>query len=150
MNRWLFVVISIVGLLLLGCSKGVLSEDKPPETFVEVENERYETILGTYCWGTTCVDTVGPIEMLEDKEPITVKPGATIAFVMDFEPKPNVVHVSQFTESEQVEVAVEDNHFSAPTAKGVYYYSYGVWWMDEEEENLSHGDAFYAFALEVK
>ena len=51
--------------------------------------------------------------------------------------------------TKELEVVVKDNHFTAPTQKGVYYYSYGVWWMDGKEENLSHGDAFYAFVLEV-
>lgn len=32
----------------------------------------------------------------------------------------------------------------------VKVYDYGVWWMDEKEENLSKGDAFYAFVLEVE
>lgn len=43
------------------------------------------------------------------------------------------------------EVAVKDNTFQAPIQKGTYYYSYGVWWMDEKEANVAHGDAFYYF-----
>ena len=40
--------------------------------------------LGTYCWKGTCVDTVGPLERLEGKEPIIVKAGETIYFEMDY------------------------------------------------------------------
>ena len=53
------------------------------------------------------------------------------------------------SENKETEVVVKDNQFTAPTQKGINYYSYGAWWMDEKEENLSHGDAFYAFVLEV-
>ncbi|WP_410895114.1 hypothetical protein [Neobacillus sp. 204] len=60
------------------------------------------------------------------------------------------IHVVQISNNKVSEVEVKDNYFSAPTQKGVYYYSYGVWWMDENEKNLSHSDAFYAFVLEVK
>lgn len=35
----------------------------------------------------------------------------------------------QVSESNENEVLMEENSFSAPTRKGVYYYSYGVWWM---------------------
>ena len=67
-----------------------------------------------------------------------------------YEPKPNKFHVLQISNNQETEIVVKDNHFSAPIQKGLYYYSYGVWWMDEKEEDLSHGDAFYAFMLEVK
>jgi len=52
--------------------------------------------------------------------------------------------------NDENEVLIEENSYIAPIRKGTYYYSYGVWWMDDKEENVSHGDAFYAFVLEVK
>jgi hypothetical protein len=153
MNKRLLILVIFIGLILIGCSNEGLSGGKPPKAFVEIDNERFETTLGTYCWQGggkgTCIDTAGPIELLEGKKPIQVKPGENLTFVMDYEPKPNEFHVVQMSENKETEVVVKDNHFTAPTQKGVYYYSYGVWWMDEKEENLSHGDAFYAFVLEV-
>ncbi|MFS0646481.1 hypothetical protein [Siminovitchia sp. 179-K 8D1 HS] len=153
MNKWLCTLICLIGLNLIGCSNEVMLEEKPPKAFIEIDNERFETTLGTYCWNSrgkgTCVDTAGPIELLKDKKPIKVKPGETITFVMDYEPKPNEFHVVQMSNNKETEVMVKDNRFTAPAQSGVYYYSYGVWWMDEKEANLSHGDAFYAFVLEV-
>ena len=68
---------------------------------------------------------------------------------MDYNPKPNVVYVGKMdNENDSTEVKIEKDRFTAPIEKGVYYY-YSVWWMDEKEENLSHGDAFYAFVIEV-
>ncbi len=142
-----------MGTILLGCSKGVTLEEKPPNALLKINNETYETTLGTYCWNgegvSTCVDTAGPVELLEGKQPIKVKPGENITFVMDYNPKPNEFYVLQIHDNEEHAIEVKDNSFSAPAQKGVYYYSYGVWWMDEKVEHLSHGDAFYAFALEV-
>ncbi|WP_251513244.1 hypothetical protein [Oceanobacillus luteolus] len=70
--------------------------------------------------------------------------------MMNYEPKPNEFHVLQVSESDEAEVSVKDNSFSAPLQNGIYYYSYGVWWMDEQEENVSNGDAFYNFVIEVE
>ncbi|MCD8510181.1 MAG: hypothetical protein LRY73_10135 [Bacillus sp. (in: Bacteria)] len=121
---------------------------------VEITGNSYETVLGTYCWSTAregiCIDTAGPVEMLEGKSPITVHPGERITFIMDYEPKPSTVSLVQFTEGGvQIEKQVENNHFYAPERYGIYYYSYGIWWMDAERENVSLGDAFYNFFIEV-
>lgn len=149
MNKWLLLVVLFVGLTLLGCSNDEVSEEKPPQVFMEIGSETYETILGTYCWGNTCVDTVGPVEMLEDEEPIRVKPGEIISLTMNYEPKPNEFYVVQVSEGGEKVSLVQDDRFTAPSEKGIYYYYFSVGWIDEEEEHLSHGDAFYAFALEV-
>lgn len=150
MNKCLFILLVLFGLTIMGCSKEEMSGEKPPEVYIQIGNEKYETKLGTYCWKGTCVDMAGPVELLKGKEPIKVNPGEKISFIMDYEPKPNEFHLTQFSESNENEVLVKENIFFAPTQKGVYYYSYGVWWMDDKEENLSHGDALYAFVLEVK
>ena len=153
MNKRLLILVIFIALILIGCSNEGLSGGKPPKAFIENDNERFETTLGTYCWQGggkgTCIDTAGPIELLEGKKPIQVKSGENLTFVMEYEPKPNEFHVVQMSENKEAEVVVKDNHFNAPTQKGVYYYSYGVRWMDGKEENLSHGDAVYAFVLEV-
>jgi hypothetical protein len=93
-----------------------MAGDKPPKAFIEIQNEKHEVKLGTYCWKKGCVDTVGSIELLEGKKPIKVKAGEAIKFVMDYEPKPNEFHVIK---------------------------------MNEKEANLSNGDAFYAFVIEI-
>ncbi|MCA1029769.1 hypothetical protein LCL95_01830 [Bacillus timonensis] len=142
-------------ITLNGCaSSGGMEGEKPPENFVQIGNEKYETILGTYCWKNKnkgiCVDTAGPVELLEGKSPIQVKPGQEITFVMNFEPQPNKIHLIQMNGDVETELTVKANRFTAPTQKGIYFYSYGVWWMDDKESNVSNGDAFYAFALEVQ
>lgn len=105
----------------------------------------YETKLGTYCWDSKnqsrCVDTIGPVELLKGENPVTVQPGEVITFVMNYEPQPNKHHVNQIYEDISEKVEVKENSFHAPTQKGTYFYSYGVWWMDEHVENLSHGDS---------
>lgn len=149
MYKRLFLFAILIGLSLMGCSNERLSGGKPPKVFLEIDHEMFEATLGTYCWNGTCIDTAGPIELLEGKKPIIVKSGETVKLVMDFEPKPNEIHVVEMSENEETEVEVKDNQITAPKEKGIYYYSYGAWWMDEKEENVSNGDAFYAFVLEV-
>ena len=78
------MVIMLFGLFLAGCTNNGLSGFKPPAAFVIIGVEKYEMDLGTYCWKGTCVDTVGPLERLEGKEPIIVKAGETIYFEMDY------------------------------------------------------------------
>ncbi|MED3551322.1 hypothetical protein [Cytobacillus praedii] len=151
MKKCIFITFTFLLVTLIGCANGNLTSSKPPEVFIEIANEKYETKLGTYCWGDTCIDTAGPVELLDGKAPVKVKPGEKINFVMDYEPLPNSVYLLQINEEKkEQEVLVEDHEFTAPAHKGLYYYSYGVWWMDEKQENVSNGDAFYAFALEVE
>lgn len=150
MNKYFLLIFVIIGLTLAGCSTEKLSGANPPKVYIKIGNEKYETKLGTYCWKGTCIDTFGPVEMLKGKEPISVKPGEMITFIMDYEPKPNEIHVTQTQNEIETIVPINENRVTAPLVEGVYYYSYGVWWMDEEEKNLSHGDAFYAFVIEVK
>ncbi|MBO0995991.1 hypothetical protein [Bacillus sp. SD088] len=157
-----FVVVSALLLvfILSGCGdtsteNNGLSGDTPPNVSIEIDGESYETILGSYCWDTSkgeseCVDTAGPVDLLKDKEPLQIKAGEEIKLNMDYTLKPNKMHLSQIKNDDEMEIEVNDNQFTAPDEKGTYFYSYGVWWMDEEDEGLSHGDAFYAFSLEVK
>lgn len=150
MNKYLFILLVLISITIMGCSNEIMSGEKPPEININIGNKDYETKLGTYCWKDGCVDTVGPVELLKGKEPIKVNPGEKVSFLMEYEPKPNEFHLTQVSESDENEVLIEENSFTAPNRKGIYYYSYGVWWMDDKEENLSRGDASYAFALEVK
>ncbi|WP_100009990.1 hypothetical protein [Lentibacillus sediminis] len=121
---------------------------------IEVENNAFETTLGSYCWDgngqSTCVDTNGSKQLLQGKDKIKVKPGEEITFAMDYEPQPNQFHVLQIGKNEEVEVSVTNNSFKAPLEKGIYYYSFAVWWMDEEVDNLSRGSADYHFFINVE
>lgn len=150
MKRYLFVTLAVIVFILVGCSKEEMSGDKPPMVKVNINDESYEIKLGTYCWTTECVDTAGPVELLEGKEPIKVKPDTEITLVMDYKPKPNEFNLQQINEGTESDISIQNNRFTAPSNKGVYYYSYGVWWTNEEDKNISNGDAFYAFSLEVE
>jgi hypothetical protein len=163
MKKLTIMFFLILPLILSSCNsinsnstkeKEILSGANPPNAYIEINKKRFETTLGTYCWSSErkskCVDKAGPVELLEGEEPIQVLAGEKVTFGMDFKPKPNKFHVIQIKNGKETEVEVIDNSFSAPIQRGIYYYSYGVWWMDEKDEHLSHGDAFYAFSLEVK
>lgn len=134
---------------MFGCSNEYLSGQKPPITSIEAGNEEYETTLGTYCWKNTCADTVGPVELLKGKTPIKVRAGETISLNMDYKPEPNDHNLVQIVDENNNEIPLKDGQFTAPEKQGVYYYSYSARWMDDKKENVSHGDAFYAFILKV-
>ncbi|MFC4101649.1 hypothetical protein [Paenibacillus xanthanilyticus] len=156
MKKILFITLFSF-VLLTGCGKGTTQEltgNQPPKAEIQIGDKVYETKLGTYCWSSknqsTCADSIGPVELLKNEKPIIVPPGAVIKFVMNYKPLPNKSFVEQMTEDQKTtEVAVNDDTFQVPIQKGIYYYSYGVWWMDEIKPNVSHGDAFYNFVLEV-
>lgn len=126
-----------------------LTGTQPPAAKVQIENQVYETKLGTYCWNSGCVDAVGPVELLKGKSPISVAPGEVIKFVMEYEPQPNKFHAYQIHNNENTEIMFDNLQFNAPTQEGVYYYTIGVWWLDEKRENVSNGDAFYYFVIDV-
>ncbi|WP_010532366.1 hypothetical protein [Lentibacillus jeotgali] len=159
MNNLTVVATLLLVFILSGCNdiilkntdeNGELSGDSPPNAYIKVDNNKYSTKLGSYCWKTGCVDKVGPVELLKDKEPIQVRADESITLRMEYSPKPSEIHLSQISNGKENDVKLKDNQFTAPHEKGIYYYNYGVWWKDEEEESLSHGDASYVFVLEVK
>ncbi|MBP0723839.1 hypothetical protein J5Y03_01415 [Bacillus sp. RG28] len=155
MNKWLTLTVLFLFINLTSCSSNDgMKGDKPPKTMIQIGGQTYETKLGTYCWSSKgkgeCVDTAGPVELLKGKKPIEVKPGEDITVMMNYNPKPNEIHLTQINNNKEIKVAIEKNHFKAPSNKGLYYYAYSVRWMDKKKEHTSNGDAFYAFALEVK
>src|SRR4051812_40803519 len=104
MDKWLLALVILVGITLVGCSNNGttgngMTGEKPPIAFIKIGNETYDTKLGSYCWkgGTksTCVDTAGPVELLENVNPTQVQPGEKVTFEMGYEPKPNEFHVIQ-------------------------------------------------------
>ena len=70
-----------------------LPGSEPPAAFIEVNGKRHETVLGTYCWSGEkegiCVDTAGPVQLLEGKEPVEVQPGETIRLMIEGKPQPS-------------------------------------------------------------
>ncbi|MFB7142401.1 hypothetical protein ACFCYN_22560 [Gottfriedia sp. NPDC056225] len=155
MSKRLIVSLLFILFTFTACSQNdSLKGDKPPKTLIQIGNETYETELGTYCWETKghaeCVDTAGPIELLKDEKKIPVKAGEVVTIVMNYSPKPGEIHLNEIVNNKESEVVIENNHFTVPIKKGIYYYSYGVYWRDKKDKHVSHGDAFYAFALEVK
>lgn len=152
MKKWL--VLAFVMLNLVGClDNNAVVGEKPPKVLIEVGNELYETKLGEYCWGnnkaTTCVDIAGPVELLKDKKPIDVQPGEKVTIVMDYEPKPNEMHVTQFNENIETDIILSNNQFTVPEENGIYYYAYNAGWTDEKDATVSKGNVLYAFVLEV-
>ena len=150
MKKYFSGLIVLLLLTLLGCSNGELSGDEPPAVFLTVNDVKHETTLGSYCWTKGCADTAGPVELLEGKDPVTVKPGENLSLGMDFEPKPTEYYLSYFRKETETDVAFKNNVFTAPKEKGLYHYAWSVRWQGEKAGDYSQGDAFYAFALEVK
>ena len=149
MRKLLFFAL-FIGVLLSGCNQETVFSSKPPNMYIEVDGEQYETKLGTYCWTKGCVDTVGPQELLQGKEPIQVTASEKITLQLQGDLKNTEFHLALASGEAYKEVPLEEYTFLAPIEPGMYYYSAGVWWKDPKEENVSKGDAFYAFVIEVQ
>lgn len=154
LDKWIVGIIFLLLLFIVGCAKDKDLPDNPPKMFIKIGEKSYETILGTYCWSNgsgkgICVDKAGPEDLLEGKKPISVKQDEKIHIVMK-DPKPNETHLLIVNGNIEKEVKIIENQFSVPKEKGIYYYSFGTWWKDNNDENVSNGDAYYAFAIEVE
>lgn len=156
MKLWLAMLLFFLGFTLVACSisNNGMDGDGPPNAEIKVGVHSFETTLGSYCWegdgSGKCVDKVGPKELLKGKTPIKVKPGEKITLTVKYEPKPNEFHVLQISKNGQKEIKVDNNNFTAPMKKGTFYYSYGVWWIDDKIDHVSHGSASYAFVIKVE
>lgn len=146
MRKWMAAWL----VLLAGCSAHeTVGDATPPAAQVVINDTTYDAVLGTYCWANTCVDKAGPVELLADVAPIAVQGGEQVHVVIDGDVQPNEVHVAQIVGEVTREVALNDGQLIVPYEEGIYYYSYGAWWLDEEDAQVSKGDAFYAFSLQV-
>lgn len=152
-----------IGTILFGCSNGttkqhpVLDGSEPPEVKLKIGNNTYDTVLGSYCWPSagnshTCVETAGPFELVSKDKIVNIQKGETIEIVFDYKPLPNKVHVTQMEEKQGTEKNVEFNNsrIIAPEEQGTYFYAFSVWWIDDVDPDISHGDAFYAFAIQIE
>ncbi|MFJ7666590.1 hypothetical protein ACIQXI_05745 [Lysinibacillus sp. NPDC097195] len=146
-TKWIIYVVVLLGACLSGCANTTLQGDSPPKVVIDIANVSYPTKLGTYCWQEKCVDTSGPIDMLKESEPMKVRTGETIKLKMEVELPPTSMELSILNENEEkISMELQDFHFAAPTQKGIYYFSFSLRW---QKDNISIGDALYAFALEV-
>lgn len=166
MNKFMIIVIFLLVFMISACGitfsqntneNNHVSENKPPDTDIEVDHKQYDTILGAYCWDyrtsndnreDECVDVAGPVELLADEEPIAVNPGEHMTLIIDDERKPDDVQLSQMKNDEETDIEIDDNQLTAPEEKGIYYYDYDVSWVADGDQ--SHGDVSYAFVIEVK
>lgn len=121
MNKYFLLLLVFLGLSITGCSTEEMSGAKPPEVYIKIGNEQYETKLGSYCWKGTCADTAKPVELLKGKVPISIKPGEIISLIMYYEPKPNEMKVIQISNNKENEVIANENRFTAPTQEGIFY-----------------------------
>lgn len=149
MNKFVVMSLFFFIFITLGCSNNNLIGEKSPKFLLKINKEMYETTLGTYCWNGNCVDAIEPLELLEGKETIKVKPNENIKLEMDDESKPDEYRMVEMIDGKENDIKLKNNRFIAPKEKGIYYYSYTVWWTDKEKTNVSQGDATYIFSLEV-
>ena len=141
---WKFSMVAILFfvMILSGCNgvftknkdeSGNSSGNKPPIVNIEIDGEKHETKLGSYCWGSKgkaeCVDTAGPVELLGDEEPLQIKSGEQITLTMDYTPKPNEIHLSQIKNNVEMEIEINDQNLQHLTKKEfiIIRTEYGGW-----------------------
>ncbi len=100
----------------------------------------YDKKLGTCCWkglmSHKCVDTAGSIELLEGEKPIVVQSNEKIEIRVKSNLNPDEYSLTVINEEAEKSVKIKKYLFSAPKEKGIYYYAYSVWWMDENRQNI--------------
>ncbi|PZD96755.1 hypothetical protein DNH61_06040 [Paenibacillus sambharensis] len=142
MRRSIWVIAVVLILLLTSCGKPPLPEVHTADgTSIDVH-------LGSYCWGNTCADSVGPEEMLKDKNKQTAPAGTVITFAFGGK-QPTETGMSMMHDGELTNVALVDQAFKVPAEPGVYYYSLFAKWRKDSDGKISD-DASYVFAIEVK
>lgn len=160
--RKTFVIGSILFLvcILSGCNNTnentVLLGDKPPKMTIEVKGEEYNSQLGSYCWNvsesisesrTECLEIMVP---LENGQRIAASVDEEISLTFKSAPAPDKAYLIQNPGDDVTEVKLNENQFTAPDEKGVYYYVYSVEWLNKDEEKVSNGSVDYGFILDVK
>lgn len=154
----LFAVVLIL-FLLTGCASGPAevvngaeedSSDFPPSIIgtVIINEKKYEMEEGNSMWErkkgeeseVVQTDASSPSQIAESFIAIEVEPNTAI--LIDIEKDP-VQSVYLWYENERdQEIKLADNHFSAPSSKGLYVYEVLAKWQN--------GEVSYTFVVEVK
>lgn len=135
-------------IVLLGCN-GV-SGDKPALPSVTAEGTEVEVVRASYCWDSSCVDTVGPPDILEGVTPTVVSPGAEIEIKFSKRPRPTSFSISRINEQGGIKETGKDGvPLYTPDRPGVYYYDLFAQWLSKDGKH-SEGDSYYAFVIQVE
>ncbi|MBP1938660.1 hypothetical protein [Paenibacillus sediminis] len=149
MHKKLLITLLSVILILNACS--VLNQklgNEPPQPKLTADGKQIKIYQSSYCWGSKCVDYIGPNEMLKDKEKDKIKGNTTIS--IQFEGKqPTELGLAIFNQDEITHETITDNQFKAPDTKGIYYFNLSANWLRDKDKRITEGSSSYAFAIEV-
>ncbi|PPA69627.1 hypothetical protein [Jeotgalibacillus proteolyticus] len=139
--------IALIIFIMAGCTASG-TQFGPPKAMLKIGTETYETTLGSYCWSGNghgvCADAAGPEDALENEPGIQVPAGEEIVIELQTDLMPDRTELTQNNKN----VQSASFQFEAPEVPGIYYYSWGMWWMSDKENDVT-GDVFYLFKLEV-
>jgi len=139
MARVAWLVSCLLTALLTGCTS---ASSTPPSTNLVVAGEAHQTAPASYCWKSTCVDTVGGEELLQIRgvDHVPVALGERVSLKFDGQ-IPVGVNLLQSTSVGERSVIVDELAFNAPKERGTHYYHLDLSFPD--------GSATYVFALDV-
>ncbi|WP_440602474.1 hypothetical protein [Bacillus sp. GB_SG_008] len=127
-------------LFLASCHQ----EQEPlPKMSVKVNEKPLEVYQGSYCWGTKCVDTIGPEQIAAKHTPAVVRKGSEAVFSVKSKRKQKSIDVTMLRNGVAVPVVLNKNNtIPLPSEPGTYVYHIGVFW--------EQGDAGYIFQVKLE
>ncbi|MEH7458711.1 hypothetical protein V7183_16230 [Bacillus sp. JJ1127] len=114
-----------------------------PKMTVKVDGQSLEVYEGSYCWGSKCVDKIGPRQIAAKHTPIIVPKNSKAVFSVNSTRKQKSIDVTMFHNGADIPVALnKSNTIPLPNEPGTYVYHIGVFW--------EQGDAGYIFQVKVE
>ncbi len=155
MSKGLVLMVFLIGFFITDCTNDTTTTtdssrytppprgSTPPELEAVANGIPIPVALGSYCWGMTCVDTVGPPHLLKDQVPPIVPPGSTIQFTFEEPLRPESVEAMRFVGELPDTIDLNaDGTLTLPMQPGVYSYGISAAWQQ--------GTATYGFHVEVE
>lgn len=173
MRKTKIILLILIGIFLVGCSKNV-EEDlpkepieetsieigNPPNVYIVFDDHGTPVTLDKYCWDeeendkTCSIEPTPPEELLRGQTHLSVAQGAELSFSLPAPYpsssatellQPDKIELIQTKKDEKSTIEVTNKEFTAPNEKGVYYYS-AILTFDGDIK----GEAIYAFSLSVR
>jgi len=142
----------LLSTVIIGCTQETIRGSEPPKPTLTMVSDRKIEIpvkLGSYAWRSV-VDKIGPIELLEGYETVTLPSNSKLEIKFDYKPRPSSIRISQLIVDgthNTVEKKVQNNVLTLSGEIGTHIYVIDARWGEKGQE--VDAQATYYFQVEV-
>jgi hypothetical protein len=149
-RKYLFYMMLLFLFLTIGCSTE--TKEEPPEAIVKINNDKIETVKGSYTWeidgffsdSVIHADALAPYQIADEfnMNAEVVKPNSVVKIEFSDGSNPQISGYLWVDEKKDEELPSQHQQLTLPSEKGEY--------IIEIQAEWSKGESSYTFIVEVQ